>query len=45
MDAIKGKHALGQLFVVHMTACIIACQNTYRRQGEALTASYIQNIP
>lgn len=41
MDAIKGKHALGQLFVVHMTTCI----NTYRRQGEALTASYIQNIP
>lgn len=45
MDAIKGKHALGQLFVVHMTRCIIAYQNTYRRQGEALTASYIQNIP
>lgn len=45
MDAIKGKHALGQLFVVHMTTCIIAYQNTYRRQGEALTASYIQNIP
>lgn len=45
IDAIKGKHALGQLFVVHMTTCIIAYQNTYRRQGEALTASYIQNIP
>lgn len=45
MDAIKGKHALCQLFVVHMTTCIIAYQNTYRRQGEALTASYIQNIP
>lgn len=45
MDAIKGKHALGQLFVVHMTTCIIAYQNTYRRQGEALTTSYIQNIP
>lgn len=45
MDAIKGKHALGQLFVVHMTTCIIAYQNTYRRQGKALTASYIQNIP
>lgn len=41
----SGKHALGQLFVVHMTTCIIAYQNTYRRQGEALTTSYIQNIP
>lgn len=28
-----------------MTTCIIAYQNTYRRQGEALTTSYIQNIP